>query len=196
MRDRAKQLLILKPLLSTQEITAEGIDRKTIKRMTDDGELIRVSRGLYCSPDYIPGNNHSIIEAQKIIKQGVVCLLSALSFHEIGTQNPSQVWMAIPKTAWKPAIESLPVQIVRFTGPAYEEGIIEEKIVNDNIRIYNIPKTISDCFKFRNKIGLEPAIEALKDVIGNKRTTVDELLYYADICRVKNVITPYLESII
>lgn len=196
VRDKVKQLLIIKPLLNTREITSEGIDRKTIKRMADAGELIRISRGLYCSPEYIPGNNHSIIEAQKIIKQGVVCLLSALAFHEIGSQNPSQVWMAIPSTAWKPSIETLPVQIVRFNGPAYEEGIIEIELENDNIKIYNIPKTIADCFKYRNKIGLEPAIEALKDVIGNKRSTVDELLYYADICRVRNVITPYLESII
>lgn len=195
-KEKVKKLLSQTPFLKTQEITSKGINRKTIQRMTENGELIKISRGLYCSPDYTPDTYHSIIEAQKMIKQGVICLQSALSYHEIGTQNPSQTWIAIPKGAWKPEINQLPIQIVRFSGEAYDQGIIEKKIDNETIRIYNIPKTIADCFKYRNKIGLETGIEALKDVIRNKRTTVEELVHYSEICRVKKIITPYLESII
>ncbi len=160
------------------------------------GDILRVSRGLYSSNDYIPGPYYSFLEAQKIVSNGVICLLSALTFYEIGTQNPSLVWMAVPRRARAPQINQNPIQLVRFSGKAYDEGIIKQEIESELINIYNIPKTIADCFKYRNKIGLEVALEALKDVIHNKRTTIDELLYFADICRVKNIITPYIESFI
>jgi len=195
-RDIVKKLLEVKPLLRSHELTSSGVDRKTLKRMTDSGELIRVARGLYSAPNYIPDSHYTFIEAQKIVKQGVICLLSALTYHEIGTQNPSLVWMAIPNRSWSPSIETSPIQIVRFSGKAFDEGITEQAVEGETIRVYNIPKTIADCFKYRNKIGLEVAIEALKDTIRNKRASVDELLHFADICRVRKIITPYLEGII
>lgn len=195
-REIVLELLKQKPLLLSQELTYEGIDRKTIKRMTDSGELIRIARGLYSAADYIPDSNYSLLEAHKLVRQGVICLLSALAYYEIGTQNPSMVWMAIPNRTWMPQVENSPVQIVRFSGTSYNEGITEIDIENEAVRIYNIPKTVADCFKYRNKIGLDIALEALKDVLRQKKATVDELLYYAAICRVRSVITPYLESLI
>ena len=195
-REIVLELLKQKPLVLSQELTAEGIDRKTIKRMTDSGELIRVARGLYSAADYIPDSNHSLLEAHKLVRQGVICLLSALAYYEIGTQNPSMVWMAIPNRNWRPRLENSPVQIVRFSGKSYTEGINEINIDNEAVRIYNIPKTVADCFKYRNKIGLDIAIEALKDVLQQKKAAVDELLYYAAVCRVRSVIIPYLESLI
>ena len=195
-REIVLELLKQKPLLLSRELTSEGIDRKTIKRMTDSGELIRIARGLYSAADYIPDSNYSLLEAHKLVRQGVICLLSALAYYEIGTQNPSMVWMAIPNRTWMPQVETSPVQIVRFSGKSYNEGITEINIENEAVRIYNIPKTVADCFKYRNKIGLDIAIEAVKDVLQQKKSTVDELLHYAAICRVRSVITPYLESLI
>ncbi len=195
-REKVYRLLKSQPLLRTQEITNHGVDRKTIQRMVEKGELIRISRGFYADPNHLPGIHYSIAEAQKTVKHGVICLLSALSFHQIGTQNPSQIWMAIPRSTRLPSPGSVPIKLVTFSGRAFEEGILEEIVDGIKIRIYDIPKTIADCFKFRNKVGLDVAIEALKDVIQNKRSSVDDILYYAEIRRVRNVITPYLESIL
>ena len=195
-RDRVHQLFECRPLLRSRELEASGIGRKTIKRMTDAGEILKVAPGLYCSPDYIPGTHYSLIEAQKIVKRGVVCLLSALSYHEIGTQNPSLVWIAIPNRSWRPNTGEAPVNIVTFSGKAFTEGVVVHTVDNEKVRIYSIPKTIADCFKYRNKIGLEVAIEALKDVLQNKRATVDELLHFGNICRVRSVMTPYMESLV
>lgn len=190
------KLLKKTPIIRSNEITAAGIDRKTIHRMVNNGDIIQIARGLYTSNDYIPGSHYSFLEAQKIVSHGVVCLLSALTYYEIGTQNPSLVWMAVSRRARAPQVTKHPIQIVRFSGKAYDEGIINQEIEGGMIHIYNIPKTIADCFKYRNKIGLEVALEALKDVIQNKKSTIDELIYYSDICRVKNIMTPYIESLI
>jgi predicted transcriptional regulator of viral defense system len=164
--------------------------------MVHSGELLRIARGLYSDPSHIPDTYHSLAEAQCMVETGVVCLLSALSYHEIGTQNPSLMWMAIPNKAWKPNIESSPIEIVRFSGAAYSEGIEKVKIDNTTVSIYSIPKTIADCFKYRNKIGIDVAVEALKDVVKTQKTSVNEILYYAAICRVQKVITPYLEGML
>jgi len=195
-RDIAISILNQKALVKTKELNNAGVHRETIRRMVADGEIIKVARGLYSSPEYIPNERYSLIEAQKIVNKGVVCLLSALSYHEIGTQNPSEVWMAIPRGSRHPRIEYSPIRLITFSGEAYTKGIKSIQIDEEKISIYNIPKTIADCFKYRNKIGLEVAVEALKDVLQNKRVTVDELLHYAEICRVRNIITPYIESLV
>ncbi|MDA3811181.1 MAG: type IV toxin-antitoxin system AbiEi family antitoxin domain-containing protein [Spirochaetaceae bacterium] len=190
------QLLREKKLLRSIELTSLGMDRKAILRMVDSGELMKIAYGLYCSPDYIPGPYHSLIEAQKFVDKGIICLSSALSYYEIGVQNPSLVWMAIPGRSWATEIKEIPVKIVRFSGKAYEEGIIDQEMDGVSVKIYSIAKTLADCFKFRNKIGIETAIEALREIIQYKKATIDEILYYADICRVRKVMTPYLESIV
>ena len=194
--DIVYRLIEKRKIVRTGELSKAGVHRETIRRMVEAGDIIKIARGLYSSPDYQPTENYSLIEAQKLVAKGVVCLLSALSYHNIGTQNSSEVWMAIPRKTRAPKIDNSPVKIVKFSGEGYRNGIETHIIENNEIKIYNIPKTIADCFKYRNKLGIDVAIEALKDVILNKRTTVDELLKYSEICRVRKIITPYMESLV
>jgi predicted transcriptional regulator of viral defense system len=195
-RDTVQELLETSPLRNSNEFTSAGVDTKTLTRMVEDGEVQRMARGLYAAASYIPGAHHSLIESCKLIGTGVVCLVSALSFHEIGTQNPSQVWIAIERGTRTPQVEDYPIQISLFSREAYSSGIEEHTVDGVVIRVYSIAKTIADCFKYRNKIGLDVAIEALKDVIQNRRTSVDEILRFARICRVERVIKPYMESLV
>ena len=183
-------------IVRSREFTQKGVDTKTISRMVVEGKIIRIARGLYVSHDYIPGTHHSLIQSSIMIENGIICLLSALSYYEIGTQNPSLVWVALSRTARKPKVDTTPVQFVRLSEGAFKEGVSEIFIDNKKIHIYNIPKTIADCFKFRNKIGLDVAIEALRDVLENKKATVEEILHYSEICRVRKIITPYMESLV
>ena len=195
-KGKVLKLLHHSTMIHSREFSKAGIDTKTLTRMVAEGEIHRIVRGLYTSVDYIPGTYHSLIEASKLVGNGVICLLSALSFYEIGTQNPSEIWIAIPRKARIPKIKNYPIRVSKFSGQAFNEGLERITIDNVEIEIFNIPKTIADCFKYRNKIGLDVTVEALKDVLRNKRATVDELLHYAEICRVRNVITPYMESLV
>ena len=195
-REIVAELLGSTPLMSSREFSSQGIDTKTLTRMVDEGEIQRIARGLYTATDYIPGTHHSLIESCKLIDTSVVCLLSALSFHEIGTQNPSEVWIAVPRGTRIPRVSEYPIQISLFSGEAYSSGIEEHTIDGVVIRMYSIAKTIADCFKYRNRLGMDIAIEALKDVIRNKRTSFDEILHFARICRVEKVMIPYMESLV
>ena len=195
-KEIVKELLNNTPLMNSREFSSEGIDTKTLTRMVDEGEIKRIVRGVYTTADYIPGTHHSLIESCKLIDTGVICLLSALVFHEIGTQNPSDVWIAISRGTRIPEVSEYPIQISLFSGKAYSSGIEEHTVDGVEIRMYSIAKTIADCFKYRNKLGMAIAIEALKDVIQNKRASVDEILHYARICRILNVMKPYMESLV
>jgi predicted transcriptional regulator of viral defense system len=124
----------------------------------------------------------------------VVCLLSALQFHDLTTQAPFQVWLAIDRKAWLPKEPRLPIRIVRFSGPALEKGIEEHIIEGVSVKVYNPAKTVADCFKYRNKIGLDVALEALRDCRRERKCTNYDLWEYAKICRVANVMKPYLEA--
>ena len=126
---------------------------------------------------------------------GVACLLTALQFHDIGTQLPSRVWLAVERKAWKPRITDLPVRIVRFSAEAFTEGVERHKLEGVTVRVYSAPKTIADCFKYRNKIGLDVAVEALRDCLSQHKCTYDDLWRFAKICRVANVMRPYMEAI-
>ncbi|TVR60433.1 MAG: transcriptional regulator [Spirochaetaceae bacterium] len=195
-RSKVRALLQHSPVISSSEITVEGVDTKTLTRMVREGEIRRIARGLYTSVDYVPGSYHSLFEASKLVENGVVCLLSALSFHEIGTQNPPEVWLAIPRRARMPQVQEHPIRTVRFSGEAYMSGIERRNVDGVEIAIYNIPKTVADCFKYRNKIGLDVAIESLKDVIRNKRSSIDDLIHFAEVCRVREIMRPYMESLV
>ena len=131
----------------------------------------------------------------KRVPEAVLCLLSALAFHEITTQNPPSVWIALRKGARKPVLSSPSLRIVRLSGPSLTEGIENHTVEGVPVRIYSAAKTIADCFKFRNKIGLDVAIEALKDCLRQKKASVNEVYRYAKICRVSNVIRPYMEAL-
>jgi len=195
-KDKVLYMLRDSPILHARDFSKAGIGSKNLTRMVIKKEIQRIDRGLYTTPGYIPGTYHSLIEASKLIKNGTICLLSALSYYEIGTQNPSVVWIALNRKMRVPRVKNHPIRIAQFSGKAYEEGRTIISVDSTEIHIYNIPKTIADCFKYRNKIGLDVAIEALKEVLLQKKATMDELIYYAEICRVKKIMTTYMEAII
>ena len=182
-------------LVRSKELTQRGLPRIALTRLVRQGLLIRVGRGLYALPDRPVTENVSIAEVSRKYPQGIICLLSALRVYELTTQSPFEVWLAIPNKSKPPKVEHPPLRIVRFSGVALTEGIDEQQVDGVPVRITNIARTVADCFKYRNKIGLEVALEALEEAWQNKRTNMDELWYYASVCRVTNIIRPYLESL-
>jgi len=164
-----KRIGIVRP----RDMDEYGIHRKYITR---------IGRGLYILPETEPSENRSIAEACKRVPSGVICLISALRFHDLTTQSPYEIWMAIDNKARSPKKLGIPIRIARFSGKVLTSGIV-----------YNPAKTVADCFKFRNKIGLDVALEALRDCHKSRKCTMDDLWKYAKICRVANVMKPYLE---
>lgn len=177
------------------ELDHYGIPRVILRRMEASGQLTRVSRGLYSLPNPNATEHRSTVEVSKKIPNGVICLLSALRFHGLTTQDPRQVWIAIGEKARRPKLETPPLRVVRFSAATLKAGVeahVEEGVM---IRVFNPAKTVADCFKYRNKIGLDAALEALREAWRARRTTSQELRKYAEICRVANVMRPYLESL-
>ena len=164
--------------------------------MCSRGELVRVERGMYSLPDADVTAHHGLAQAGKIVPRGVICLISALRFHEIGTQAPHEVWIAIDRRAARPRTTHLRMRIMRFSGQALIEGIDEHIIEGVRVKIYNPAKTVADCFKYRNKIGLDVALEALREAINLRKCTIDELWSYAKVNRVAEVMRPYMEAIV
>lgn len=183
-------------MIRAQDVQAAGISRNYLYEMHKDGLLVKVSRGIYMLPE-APITEHShLAELATRVPHGVVCLLSALSFHEIGTQLPHKIWLAVPRGSWRPDIDYPPVNLIYLSGEAYSFGI-EEHILNKvTVRVYSPAKTVADCFKFRNKIGLDVAIEALREVGRYRKATADELYIAARANRVHRVMMPYMEAII
>ena len=139
--------------------------------------------------------HHSLAEAAKRVPSGIICLLSALRYHQLTTQAPHEVWMAISRKARRPQVDHPPLRIVRFSGAALEYGVQKKKVEGVPLRVYSPAKTVADCFKYRNKIGLEVALEALRDCYRQRKATMDDLWEAAKVCRVARVMQPYLESI-
>jgi predicted transcriptional regulator of viral defense system len=160
---------------------------------TGKASLIGPGRGIYTLPDANVTECHSYAEVAKRVPEAAICLLSALAFHEITIQNPASVWIALRKGARTPALASPSLRIVRLSGPSLTEGLENHKIDGVPVRVYSAAKTVADCFKFRNKIGLDVAIEALKDCLRQKKASINEIYRYAKVCRVSNVIRPYME---
>ena len=182
-------------VLRPRDLDAYGIPRKYLNRLYHQGRLRRVGRGLYVHPDAEPTENHSFAQVCKRVPSGVVCLLSALRFHGLTTQMPFEVWLAIDRKAWRPNEPRLPIRIIRFSGRALKSGIENHRIEGVPVKVYNPAKTVADCFKYRNKIGLDVAVEALRDCRRQRKCTNDDLWHYAKICRVANVMRPYLEAV-
>ncbi len=184
-----------KGILRAKDIETLGISRTYLGKLRRKGIVERVGRGLYSLANADYSASHSLAEASKQIPKGVVCLLSALSFHDFTTQLPFEVWMAIDFKARKPNLTGTPIRIVRFSGQALNSGIQKHKVDATEIRVYSPAKTVADCFKYRNKIGLDVALEAMREGWREKRFTMEELWRFAKICRVGNVMRPYLESL-
>lgn len=178
-----------------KDLDSHGIPRVYLSRLVAQGRLERVGRGLYTLPGTEVTEYRTLAEAAKRVPQGIVCLLSALRFHGLTTQNPFEVWMAVHHKAWTPKPDGPPLRIVRMSGTALESGIETHGIEGVPVSVYGAAKTVADCFKFRNKIGLDVAIEALRDYRRAEPTGTDELWHYAKICRVSRVIRPYLEAL-
>jgi len=155
---------------------------------------VKETRGQYKLPDAKVTENHSLAEACKRVPRGVVCLLSALQFHKLTTQAPSDVWLALDRKARAPGSGVQPLRIVRMSGKALTEGVDEHRIEGVAVKVYQPAKTVADCFKYRNKIGLDIALEALRDFKHKHRSGMDDLWRYAKICRVERVMRPYLEA--
>jgi predicted transcriptional regulator of viral defense system len=195
---KMQQVLELVPkagIIRAKDVEEKGIHRQYLKRLEQQGLLVRSGRGIYTFVDAEITASHTLAETGLRVPHGVICLLSALSFYELTTQTPFEVWLAINQKARPPKDKLLPMRIVYMSGEALEAGIEEHQIEGVSVRVYCLAKTIADCFKFRNKIGLDVAIEALRDCWREQRCTMDEIWHYAKICRVQNVIRPYLESL-
>jgi len=183
-------------LLRTMEAIRLGIHPRVLYRMRDAGVLDQVDRGLFRLRNHAPIGNPDLCLIAKKIPNGVICLLSALTIHDITTQVPHEVYVALEFGSRSPSLDHPPVRIFRFTGPAFFEGIEVRQIDKMPVRVYGIEKTLADCFKCRHKIGLDVAIEALKLYRERKRVQVDLILHYARICRVEAIMRPYLEGIL
>lgn len=188
--DLFRQHRVLRP----KDIAAAGIPRTYLSRLLEEGTLARPSRGLYTLADDDLSEQRTLVEASLRVPRGVVCLLSALQFHGLTTQAPFEIWLAIDVKARLPRVEFPQVRIVRFSGRALTECIETHSLEQTPVRVYSPAKTVADCFKYRHKIGLDVALEALRDCLRRRLATADDIWGAAKICRMTNVIRPYLES--
>jgi predicted transcriptional regulator of viral defense system len=180
--------------LRTREALAAGIHPRTLYAMRDAGELERLARGVYRLADLPPLSNPDLATVAKRVPQGVLCLISALALHELTTQIPHVVHLALPRNTRTPKLDYPPLQVYRFSDAAFKTGIEVHPIEGVDVRVYNAEKTLADCFKYRNKIGLDVALESLRAYRGQRGARLQRVLEYARVCRVESVIRPYLEA--
>lgn len=183
-----------KGLFRLSEATAAGIHPEYVRRLTTTGELTRVGRGLYAIPAQQATEYHTLAEIAKRVPKGIVCLLTALRFHGLGTQNPREIWLAIDRRAGIPRVDFAPIRIVRISGAALTSGVDEHDIESVVVRITSPARTVVDCFKFRNKIGVDVAVEALREYRRLRKGTIDELWRQADRLRMTRVMRPYWDA--
>ena len=182
-------------ILRTMQALRAGIHPGTLYAMRDSGALEVVSRGVYRLADSVPLGNPDLVTVAARIPGGVICLISALAFHGLTTQIPHEVHVALPRGAEEPRLDHPPIKTYRFTGEAFTEGVETHELDGVSVRVYSPEKTLADCFKFRNKVGLDTAVEAVRFYRERKRVKVDDIMRYAAICRVKKIIRPFLEAI-
>lgn len=197
--DRMQQILDLartSGVVSAAEVQSLGIHSEYLRRLCDRGKLIRIGHGLYELQNGDVTSHHGLAVAAKAVPNGVICLLSALRFHEIGTEAPRSVWMAIDRRMRVPQATVQNMRFVFFSGDAFTEGVDEHSIEGIRVRVYNPAKTVADCFKYRNKIGRDVALDALREVMRERTCSVDELWKYAKICRVTKTMLPYMEALV
>jgi predicted transcriptional regulator of viral defense system len=182
-------------VLRASELVLHGLSRTGLSRLAASGVVERVGRGLYVRVGAKITEHHTLAEAAKRVPSGVVCLLSALAFHGMTTQHPHEVWMAIDVKSRKPTVDWPPLRIVRFSGAARAFGVEDHRVEGVRVPVTSRAKTVADCFKYRNKIGVDVAVEALKEYLRRRGRSMDELLRAAEACRVARVMTPYLEAL-
>jgi predicted transcriptional regulator of viral defense system len=182
-------------LLRARDVTRQGLPTIALTRLVQAGKLERVARGLYGLPGAAISEHRSLAEVSARVSRGVVCLLSALRVHEIGTQAPFQVWIAIPPHMVSPRLDQPAIRVVRMSEAALTDGVDRLNIDGIDVPVFNAARTVVDCFRFRNKIGLDVALEALRDGWSQRKFTLDDLWRHATTGRVANVMRPYIEAI-
>ena len=187
----ARKLGVLRP----RDLQSVGVPRVYLKQLVERGELLKTGRGLYVVAGATLTENHSLAEAAKLSPKGVICLLSALRFHGLTTENPAEVWIAIPRGARPPKSGAPALRVARFSGRMMTEGVQRHVIQGVSVPVYCVAKTVADCFRFRNRIGVNIAVEALRDAWRDKKATSEELWHHAKVCRVLNVMRPYFDSL-
>lgn len=195
-RQQVIKLVRSQAIIRPRDLTARELPKDYLYILEKEGVIERVSRGLYQWPNKDLGRHQSLVEVSKLAPKAVVTLLSALNYHNITSQNPRHIWLAIDGKAWRPEISYPPVRWITMSGEALHAGIEQHSIDGAPIKVFCPAKTVADCFKYRNKVGLDVALEALRDGWSSRKFTIDELLRYAEICRVKKVIQPYIESLV
>ncbi len=195
-RDRALDLLRARGMLRLRDFMAEGIGPETLARLVREDAVSRPARGLYQLSDAPIDATHTLAEAAALVPKGIVCLTSALQYHELTLQMPAAVWMAIERTAWRPKIDYPRIRFVRFTGDSLTDGVVRHRIEGVEVAITDPARTIVDCFRYRTKVGLDAAMEGLREGLRRRRCTPDELWRHAHRTRVWSVMRPYLEAMV
>lgn len=193
--DRARTLLDRFGIARSRDLERAGVSRSQIRQLVEGGEIERVARGLYRLPGASRSERQDLAEVARRVPRGVVCLLSALRFHGLTTVNPFEVWLAIERNAWRPRIEHPPLRLVYLSSSAFGEGVEEHEVDGTQVRVFSAAKTVADCFKFRNKIGTDVAVEALREYRRVHPKHLDAVWRAAEVDRVTQVMRPYLEAI-
>ena len=193
--DKLLRLADAQPAVSARELAAAGVPPRVLSRAAARGHLRRVGRGLYTGMEASPSVHQSVIEVAKQAPKAVVCLLSALEIHEVGVQAPFEVWIALPAGTHAPKATGTAIRVTRLSGAAFSEGVETVMLDGAPVRVYSLAKTITDCFKLRSKVGLDVALEALREGWKARKFTMDELRRYAQVNRMTNVMRPYLEAL-
>jgi predicted transcriptional regulator of viral defense system len=183
-------------VLRSRELEQRGFSRVQIREAVRAGVIERIGRGLYSTPDADVTEHHSLVHVVKSIPAARICLLSALLFHDLTTQLPHEVWIAIGRKDRKPSLPYPRIRIQRFSGPALVEGVEEHVVEGVTLRVYSVAKTIVDLFRYRNKVGIDVALEALKEGWRDRRFTMAEVNRLAGLCRMTWVMTPYLQTVV
>jgi predicted transcriptional regulator of viral defense system len=191
---RMRPLLRKNAVIRTRDLKRLGIPRTALQTPLAEGSISRIGRGVYSVAGHLTSEHHGMAQATARVPNGVICLISALVFHEITTQSPHEIWLAVDRKARQPLDGFPPLHVVRFGGEALFAGTMTQEIDGVQVRITTVAKTIADCFKYRNKIGISIAVEALREAWNQKKFAMDDLSEMARVCRVQNVIRPYLEA--
>jgi predicted transcriptional regulator of viral defense system len=173
-----------------------GIHRNTLYAMRDAGVIEQLSRGLFRLADTPPLANPDLVAVARRVPSGVICLISALALHDLTTQIPHEVWLAVPRNSEPPRVDYPPIRVFRFANQAFAAGIETRDMEGTKVKVYSREKTLADCFKYRNKIGLDTTVEALKRYKQQGRINADSIFRYAQTCRVANIMRPYLEAVL
>lgn len=195
-RERLLRLARRREIVTAADVAHAGIHSQELSRAVRESLIERTARGQYRLAGRPVTENHALVVAARAVPRGVICLLSALSFHGVGTQLPFEVWIAIERGTRTPSLRYPPLRIARFSGAVFHQGIEVHRLEGQPVRIYSVAKTLADLFKYRRKIGLDVVLEALREAWRERRVTIDEIDRFARVCRVERVMRPYLESLV